>query len=139
MTDIRNEAVETLTEAEVKRLETVVKEEEAKAARDELRKKYKEYFRKQTRQQSGIDEGIEEVYIDVAKHSDGITIDGIKYQHGHTYKVKASLAADLRWIMRMTYEHQSEVDGKTKTYYNTARNTVLGPQGVINRSQLLRV
>ena len=136
---LRKEAVEALTEGQVKSIETLAQQEVEKEQKDALRKKYKDHFKKVMRQQTGVEEGVEEIYIDLAKHSDGITIDGIKYQHGHTYQVKSSLAADMRWIMRMTYEHQSEIDGKTKSYYNTARNTVLSPQGAVNRSQLLRV
>jgi uncharacterized Zn finger protein len=135
---LRNEAVEALTESEVKRLETLVQAEVEKEQKDDLRKKYKERFRRQMRQRTGAEEGVEEIYIDLAKHSDGIVIDGVKYQHGHTYTVKSSLATEMRWIMQSTYWHQAEVDGKRKGYY-TERNTRLSPGGVVNTTPLMRV
>jgi hypothetical protein len=136
--NLRNEAVEALTESEVKRIETLAKQEVEKEQNDALRKKYKERFKKIMRQQTGVEEGVEEIYIDLAKHSDGIVIDGVKYQQGHSYTVKASLAAEMRWIMQSTYWHQAEIDGKRKGYY-TERNTRLSPAGTVTTTPLLRV
>src|SRR5262249_48031082 len=138
MADLRDDAISALTESEVKRLETLVEQEVEKEKREELRKKYKEHFRRKLRQQPGGDEAVEDITIDLAKHSDGITIDGVKYLHGNTYTVKACLAQEMRYIMQCTTDHQAEIDGKPRSYYRK-RETVISPHGNVNSSQLLKV
>ena len=138
MTDFRDEVVEALTETEVKTLETKVRQEVEKEQRDDLRKKYREHFRRKMRQQTpGSGDELEEVTIDVAKHADGITIDGVKYLHGNTYSVKTGLAQEMRYIMQCTTDHQAEIDGKPRTYYRH-RPQVISPHGNVNSSQLLK-
>lgn len=41
--------------------------------------------------------------------SDGLRVDGRVYEHGRTYRVKASVAASLREMAQRTHRHEAEV------------------------------
>jgi hypothetical protein len=52
------------------------------------------------------------VSLDLAEHSDGITLNNDKFFHGHTYTVPRHVADTLRDIQQRGQHHQSELDGK---------------------------
>jgi len=52
------------------------------------------------------------ITLDLAEHSDKITLNGAAYWHGHTYKVPRHQADTLRDIQFRGWKHQMEIDGK---------------------------
>jgi hypothetical protein len=130
-------ATDELSKSEVRQLEEEIKREVRAEKRKTQKTALKKELRKKYEQQIGVSEGEEQVTIDVAKHSDGIMLDGVKYLHGTTYTVRASVATVLRDIMQATHWHQAEIDGKPKRYY-TEKHQIISPHGRVNASQLLR-
>jgi len=117
-----------LSKSERRQIEEEVRREvraaERKSKKDELRKKLKKKFE----QERGLREGEEEIYLDLAKHSNCIMLDGVQYFHGRVYKVRTSVAAQMRETMQSGHYHQAEVDGKFKRYY-TKRPGNINPAG----------
>lgn len=74
--------------------------------------------------------------IDLAEHSDRITLDGNQYFHGHTYKVRRVVSDTLREIMQRSYQHQDQIEGKSLTdTLRRARNTRFnGSTGAVENS-----
>ncbi len=139
-TSVPEEPIEAeLSQSEIRAIETEVRSDLRKEDRKKKREALKAKLKKELQQAAGIEEGFEEVYLDLAKHSDRIIINGVSYMHGLTHRVPASLARDFRWIMQSTHWHQAEIDGKPKRYYTSERNIKLSPHGVVTTAGGLRV
>lgn len=52
------------------------------------------------------------ITLDLAEHSDKITLSGTEYHHGFTYTVPRHIADTLREIMSRGHDHQNEIEGK---------------------------
>lgn len=107
-----------------KAAEKVAKERTAAAEAQLL-----EQFEKEERQQGGLDEPLEEIYIDLAPYADRLMIDGVIYFQGHTKKVRASVADVIREMMQATWRHQSIVDGKPEDFYRRSRGQGVAANG----------
>ncbi len=88
-----------------------------------------EQFEKEERQAGGIDEPMEEVYIDLAPYADRIMLDSIVYFQGRTVTVRASVANVMREMMQATWRHQSIVDGKSENFYRQSRSQGIAANG----------
>jgi len=122
------------------RLDLLDKEERA-ALTDQARKSLIEemtqdardqYFAaelKRLRQEQIPDEMVEPLLIDVASYVPFLMIDGVQFFHGYTYQVTRGLRAVLMEQMQRSWEHQDELDGRSRTEaYRKPMNVVLGPQ-----------
>lgn len=66
------------------------------------------------------------VTLDLAPHSDRITIDNIVYLHGHRYNVTRARANVMQETQSRGWIHQEEIEGKSRTLaYQRARNDVI--------------
>jgi hypothetical protein len=64
------------------------------------------------------------ITVDLAEHSDRLTLNSVPYWHGHTYTVPRHVADTLREMMYRGWQHQNELDGKSlEQFYQTARLT----------------
>lgn len=72
------------------------------------------------------------ITLDLAEHSDRLTIDSTVYLHGHTYTVDKATFDVMRDMIHRGWEHQREIDGKNATAYRKQANIELGPKDVIN-------
>jgi|SRR5580658_1579769 hypothetical protein len=120
---------------------TIVPEDRIKALRARAAKKVEserlaaaeaqllEQFEREERQQGGLDEPLEEIYIDLAPYADRLMIDGVIYFQGHTKLVRASVAEVIRDMMQATWRHQSIVDGKAEDFYRRSRGQGVAANG----------
>lgn len=73
------------------------------------------------KQEEGLVTGIEAkdemvtITLDLAEHSDKITLSGRPYWHGHTYTVPRHIADTLRDIQFKGHRHQLDIEGKDPT------------------------
>lgn len=76
--------------------------------------------------------------LDLAEHSDRITIDGKIYLHGATYTLPQSVYNGVREAIYRGWEHQREIDGKDRNAYRKQANLILGPnaQGMLAKDIL---
>lgn len=95
-----------------------------------------EQFENEERQQSGLDEPMVDVEINLAPHADQIRLDGVIYFHGQIKTVRESVALVIQEIAANTWKHQSIVDGKPENFYRQTRGQRVTPGGVI--SNILR-
>lgn len=85
-------------------------------------------------------EQFEEVLIDLPGHAFRILIDGVEFLHAFTYRMVRSQAATVREMMQRAWNHEDEIGGANRAFYNKPRNLTLrrGSQAVTN-SRLLGV
>lgn len=70
------------------------------------------------------------ITMDLAQHSDKVTINGRPYWHGFTYDVPRHVADTLRESMSRGWQHQDEIDGKNRAQqYQTNRQFSLLQKG----------
>jgi hypothetical protein len=82
----------------------------------------------------GVKDQIVMITLNLAQHSQNITVNGRAYWHGQTYKVPRHVADSLREMQARGWRHQDEIDGKSLTqHYQAERTTSLrlvGGRGV---------
>lgn len=125
-----------LTEAELEAIEKQARNEIEAEAKKKAKALALEAAKMRLRQQSGLNEESEQVFVDVAPYADRITIDGVVYLQTGTYTVRRGVAATMYEIMAKTWNHQAEIDGKSENFYRRSRGGMVTPQGVV--SNILR-
>ena len=65
--------------------------------------------------------------LDLAPHSNRLTIDSVHYLHGGTYKVGQRLYDTMREMVHRGWEHQREIDGKDGNMYREKSNLRISP------------
>jgi hypothetical protein len=128
-----------LSKAERRQIEEEIRREVRAKQRKDKKEELRKTLRKRIEQEAGVREGDEEIYIDLAKHSACIMLDGVQYSHGQVYRVRAAVAAQMREIMQNGHYHQAEIDGHPKRYYQRRPGKLIAPEGVTTRSSLLEV
>ena len=94
----------------------------------DARTAYYEEQRARYRRQNVPMEQIVQVTIDVAPFVPNIMIDGVQYFHGYTYSVPHSLRLVLLEQMQRSWQHQDEIDGRSKTEATRRpTNRTIGP------------
>ena len=93
-----------------KEAEHSVLEEQRQDARDKF---YSDEI-KRIRQSKIPAERMLEVKVESAAYVPFIMLDGTQYYNGYTYKVRQSVAAVLREQMQKSWNHQDEVDGRSR-------------------------
>lgn len=73
-------------------------------------------------------EQFEDVMIDLPGHAVRLLIDGVEYIHAFTYRVTALQAASMREQMRRCWEHEDEIGGANRNFYQRPRELRLGPR-----------
>lgn len=70
---------------------------------------------------------VEPILINVAGHSNKISLDGRPYFQGHVYNVTQRERETLEEIMDRTWKHEKEVGGANFDHYRKPANAVLRP------------
>jgi hypothetical protein len=86
-------------------------------------------FEKEERQAGGLDEELVTIFLDFAPYCDRAMLDGVIYFNGQTKTVRASVADVLNEMMQRTWQHQSEIDGKSENFYRKSRNQGVAANG----------
>lgn len=115
----------------------LLKERKTKA-KDELKKIEKQRLREEMGLYVGgpADESVT-IYMNLAEHSQYVTLNTKRYFHGYTYKVPRHVASTLAEIQSRGHKHQDEIDGKSLTqHYQRNRDTTLSPvRGISGQPQ----
>lgn len=91
------------------------------------------------RRNTGVEEELVQVTLNLAEFCDRITLDGRIYFQGRTYTVPVSVFDTIRDIAFRTWQHQDEIDGKSR-FKPKPQNIRVTPHGVINTTQnMMRV
>lgn len=102
------------------------------AAAKELKQRQEDEFYKASlqaaREANDPDEALESFTLDLAGHSDRITLDGTVYFHGRTYEVSMRLKQTLKDIVARTWEHEDEVGGVNRDQHRPVRSVALSPR-----------
>lgn len=96
-----------------------------------------EQFTKEERQSGGLDEEMVSIFLDFAPYCDRAMLDGVIYFNGQTKTVRASVADVLNEMMQRTWQHQSEIDGKSENFYRRSRSQRVAADGGVT-SHILR-
>lgn len=86
-------------------------------------------FTKEERQAGGLEEEMVSVTLDLAPYCDRAMLDGVIYFNGQTKMVRASVADVLNEMMQKTWQHQSQVDGKSENFYRKSRSQGVAANG----------
>lgn len=134
----RQETSPSLSEDEMKSLEAEAKKELQAEIKEQLAADYKERVKAEERRKirfvkdtAGLDNP-EQVTIELPSFADRITLDGVVYLHGYSYKFGKAKAAAVREIMHRAWMHQAEIDGKDMNEFLGRKKylSTLGPKGV---------
>jgi len=55
------------------------------------------------------------IRIDLPEFAAYLSINGLQFWHGHTYRQPRHVVDTLREMQQRTWDHQAEIDGKSKT------------------------
>ncbi len=117
---------------EPKRIEELRAKAKAKVDKDRqlaAESQLLQQFENEERQAGGLDEPMEEIFIDLAPYADRLMLDGVIYFQGATKTVRASVADVIRDMMQATWRHQSIVDGKSENFYRQSRSQGVAANG----------
>lgn len=125
----------TLTAEEVATIRATAEREVDAELRAKAKKELLSTLKEGARQRRGLGtaDPMVDVTLDLAPFCQvrgigQIVINGFPYYHGRTYNVPLSLARTLVEIQARGWDHQSEVDGKSRTFYRK-RDAVLSAKG----------
>lgn len=117
-----------------KRAAELVKQKRVEAAEDE----YLKAAMKEAERAHSPNEQYELLMLDLAGHSDRLMIDSVVYLHGATYEFTKSEADSVREMMYRGWQHEDEIGGANRGFYERPRNISIGPKDIGKRaSQLL--
>jgi hypothetical protein len=134
--------VDILTSGELAELAAEVQKEIDKENKEKERARLKKEMLSKARQERGLEEAYEEIFIDLPESGSKILVNSYPYAYGRMYTVPASVAIMLRDTMQRAWSHQAEIEGRSKDFYrkrNTmmsavtgaVRNSPGGPGGVL--------
>jgi len=126
---------ELLTDAELAALQVEVQKEIDKELKAKARTEAKEKLLQQARHERGLSKPVEEVLIDLPPDGNQIRINNRDYSQGHWYTVTADVAIMLRDTMQRAWEHQAQIEGRSKDHFRRQRMTHVGHGGVRNSPQ----
>ena len=106
-----------LTAAELAALAAEVQKEIDKEEKDKEREATKKELLTKARQERGLVEPVEQVLIDLPPDGGEIRVNNFSYSQGHVYTVKASVAIMLRDTMQRAWEHQAQIEGRSKDFF----------------------
>lgn len=127
----------TLSMDEMKEIEAQAKAEVDAELKKQLRADYlaktKADLKKKTmfaRGQNDKGEKLEEIFIDLPKFSDRITLDQVVYMHGYKYSFSPAKAAVIKEIMWRQWYHQAEISGLDTNEFmgRKAQNASISPK-----------
>ena len=76
------------------------------------------------------------VFVDIAPFLPYIAIDGVQYFHGYTYDVERSRGLVLYEQMQRSWQHQDEIDGRSRfNPYRRMQDVKIGPRHIGQATQ----
>ena len=131
---------DVLTAAELVALEAEVQKEIDKELKTKAREDTKKELLARARQDRGLVEPIEPVLIDLPESGNNIRVNNREYAQGHVYNVAASVAIMLRDTMQRAWEHQAEIEGRSKDHFRKQRLTRMSmATGAVSNAPFLKV
>jgi len=131
---------DVLTAAELAALEAEVQKEIDKELKTKAREDTKKELLAKARQDRGLVEPIEPVLIDLPESGNNIRVNNREYAQGHVYNVVASVAIMLRDTMQRAWEHQAEIEGRSKDHFRKQRLTRMSmASGAVSNAPFLKV
>ena len=106
-----------LTAAELAALAAEVQKEIDKEEKDKEREATKKELLTKARQERGLVEPVEQVLIDLPPDGNEIRVNNFSYAQGRFYMVKTSVAVMLRDTMQRAWEHQAQIEGRSKDFF----------------------
>lgn len=111
---------------------------------DENKRKAREAFLdeaiKVERRKGRPHEQLVDVLIDLPGHALRLLIDGVEYMHAFTYRVPTSQALSMHEQMQRCWNHENEVGGANRNFYQRPRSLQIGPNHLnVPNSRLLGV
>lgn len=74
------------------------------------------------------------ITIDIPEYGDRLSIDGVQYLLGQTYKVKRHVANSMRESMHRMWDHQAITDGKSVNKYRKPTQLHIAKDGSVSRA-----
>lgn len=68
---------------------------------------------------------MEDVFVDLPGHAIRILLDGEEFLHGFIYKRNQLVCQTIREIMQRAWDHENEVGGANRKFYDRPRNVKL--------------
>ena len=131
---------ELLTPQELAAIEAEVQKELDKELKTKERERVKKDLLTKARQDRGLVEPIEPVLIDLPESGNNIRVNNREYAQGHVYNVAASVAIMLRDTMQRAWEHQAEIEGRSKDHFRKQRLTRMSmATGAVSNAPFLKV
>ena len=131
---------DVLTAAELAALEAEVQKEIDKELKTKAREDTKKELLAKARQDRGLVEAIEPILIDLPESGNNIRVNNREYAQGHVYNVAASVAIMLRDTMQRAWEHQAEIEGRSKDHFRKQRLTRMSmASGAVSNAPFLKV
>jgi len=106
-----------LTDAELRSIEIEVQKEIDKELKDKEKARVKKELLQQAREERDLIEPREDVLIDLPPDGSRILVNNRAYQYGQTYNVPRSVAIMLRHTMQSAWEHQAQIEGRSKDFF----------------------
>jgi hypothetical protein len=129
-----------LTPAELAALEAEVQKEIDKEAKEKTKASLKKELLKEARLARGLVEPQTEVLIDIPESGNEIRVNNFAYRQGHSYTVPLSVAVMLRDTMQRAWQHQAEVEGRSRDFFQRLRGTRMsGVSGSVQGVPFLKV
>lgn len=123
-----------LSPEEIETVRREATEEAEKELKAERKKTLKAKFTEDAKRAKGLLEEQVEVTIDLAPYCDRILIDNRAFFQGQTYILPLSQARSMWEIMQRTWQHQSEIDGKSENFYRKNRSMHVNASGGVVRA-----
>lgn len=138
------EDLELLSAAEIATLEHEAEVEAIDEHKDKIKASVRAKFKAaKVRELRGITDEEDEmrtILLDLAPHSDRITLDGKVFFHGQSYTVPRDVFGVLNECMARGWQHEDEVGNANQKSYRRPRELRIGPRDAnIAASALLRV
>ena len=127
---LKDVKTDMLTEEEKSALRAKAQEAVKTQMAEDAADAYLEQCMAEERRLAGLDKdelNTEEVKvtIDLPEFAASIRLNSRDYFHGFTYTVPMHVYESMAEIMNNAWEHQSEIEGKTRNFYQKKKNPVL--------------
>jgi hypothetical protein len=117
-----------LTEEEKQTIRERAIEQIAKEKKIRAEEAFMEAALQDARKEDEPDLQMEDVFIDLPGNSIRLLIDGVEYLHGFTYEVNAPKARTMREMVQRAWNHEDEIGGANRNFYNKPANRHLSPR-----------
>ena len=131
---------ELLSDEDIAEIRAKAREQVETDRKKQAKEELKSRFLKEERHRSDPDEELIALTIDLPGFADRVTIDGVVYMQGVTYRFPKSQYNSICDQMSMSWRHEAQTGGANRDAYRKPRTTALRPghEGVTT-SQLMRV